>query len=281
MISQARAANLNVGVFPIPGFATYADDFWADATLDSAWWQNWFEHYRAFAVHHADLASQTGSQALILGGDWLAPALPGGQLPDGASSSAPADAGLQWKAILTEVRQHFDGRVWWALPYAPAIHLSTPDFLSDADGVYILWSAPLSLEEGASKADLLNRAAQLLDTEVAPLASQVDRPILIALAYPSAEGVKTGCFDDSGQCLPWEAFSQPGNPGEVAVDLGAQSDMYEAMLNAANSRPYVAGLISRGYYPPTLLQDKSASVHGKPAADLLWYWFPRLTGVVR
>jgi hypothetical protein len=34
----------------------------------------------------------------------------------------------------------------------------------------------------------------------------------------------------------------------------------------------------RGYYA---LQDKSASVHGKPAADILWYWFPRLLGVVK
>jgi hypothetical protein len=57
--------------------------------------------------------------------------------------------------------------------------------------------------------------------------------------------------------------------------------MYEAVLNALNSRPYVGGVISRGFYPPTLLQDKSASVHGKPAADLLWYWFPRLTGAIQ
>ena len=53
------------------------------------------------------------------------------------------------------------------------------------------------------------------------------------------------------------------------------------MLNAINTRPWVGGIISRGYYPPAMLQDKSASVHGKPAADLLWYWFPRLTGAVK
>jgi hypothetical protein len=65
------------------------------------------------------------------------------------------------------------------------------------------------------------------------------------------------------------------------VDLQAQSDVYEAMLYAINVRPYIAGMVSRGFYPPAMLQDKSASVHGKPAADLLWYWFPRLTGVVK
>ena len=33
----------------------------------------------------------------------------------------------------------------------------------------------------------------------------------------------------------------------------AQADLYEAVLNAVNSRPYIAGIVSRGFYPPTLL----------------------------
>ena len=280
MISQARAANLNVGIFPIPRFSQPPAEFWSGAALDSVWWQNWYEHYRAFAVHHADLASSTGSQTLILGGDWLEPALPDGRLADGSSANVPADAELRWQAILAEVRQHFDGDVWWALPYAPGRAQSPLGFLSSTDGIYILWSTPLSLEEGASQADLLNQAGHLLDSEVAPLASILDKPVMLALAYPSAQGVRTGCFSDGGRCLGWEALSQPNNPGAVAVDLQAQVEVYEAILNAVNSRPYVGGIVSRGFYPPTLLQDKSASVHGKPAADLLWYWYPRLTGVV-
>lgn len=280
MISQARAANLNVGIFPVPNFPTSAVEFWSSAARDPAWWQNWFEHYRAFAVHHADLASQTGAQAIILGGDWLLPALPDGKLDDGSSSNVPADAELRWQAILTEVRQHFGGKVWWAFPYTPGSGLSTLGFLSATDGVYMLWSAPLALEEGASKADMETLAGQLLDGEVAPFASTINEPILLALAYPSASGVRTGCIADGGACLEWPALSQPNNPA-AAVDLDAQVDVYGAMLNAINSRPYIGGLISRGYYPPTLLKDKSASVHGKPAADLLWYWFPRLTGAIQ
>jgi hypothetical protein len=29
------------------------------------------------------------------------------------------------------------------------------------------------------------------------------------------------------------------------------------------------------------LQDKSASIYGKPVADLIWYWFPRLLGNIK
>jgi hypothetical protein len=281
MISQARGANLNVGIFPIPRFKGTAADFWSSAPRDSAWWQNWFEHYRAYAVHHADLASQTGSQALVLGGDWLAPALPGGTLADGSDSNVPGDAELRWQAILTEVRQHFAGKVWWALPHAPGGPPSTLGFLSQTDGIYVLWDAALALEDGASEADLLNQAGQLLDTDIAPLASLVGQPVMLAVAYPSADGVKTGCFSDSGACLDWQALNQPYNPANIAIDLEAQADVYEALLNAVNTRSYVDGIISRGFYPPSLLKDKSASIRGKPSADLLWYWFPRLTGAIR
>jgi len=65
------------------------------------------------------------------------------------------------------------------------------------------------------------------------------------------------------------------------LDLQAQADLYEAILTAVNGRPWVSGVVSRGYYPPVALRDKSASAHGKPAADILWYWFPRMLGVVQ
>jgi hypothetical protein len=282
MVSQARAMNLNVGIFPIPHFATTASDFWTKAPRDATWWQTWFDHYRAFAVNYADLAAQTGSQALILGGDWLDPALPNGTLADGSASGVPADADSRWTAILNEVRQHFSGKVMWALPYTPGKLQTSLNFLSGTDGIYMLWNAPLASQPGASKTDMTNQAGQLLDNEVSPLASLLNKPIVIALSYPAANGAATGCLSDgNGGCLDWSSLNQPNNPNSITLDLQGQSDLYEAMLNAINSRSWVGGVISRGYFPPAMLQDKSASVHGKPAADLLWYWFPRLTGAVK
>jgi hypothetical protein len=55
-----------------------------------------------------------------------------------------------------------------------------------------------------------------------------------------------------------------------------QFDIYTAMLNAINQRAWISGIISRGYYLPAQLQDKSVSIHGKPAETLLAYWFPAL-----
>jgi hypothetical protein len=290
MISQARALGINVALFPTPHFPPAADlstspvaNFWLAAPRDAAWWQAWFSRYRAFAVNYADLASQTGASMLILGGEWIMPAMPGGRLPDGSTSNIPADAEAQWKTIFAEVRQHFTGKLYWGLPYVKSNFQAPVTFLQDVDGVYLLWSAALSENPSASKADYVAETSRLLDNEISPLSSLINKPIVLAIAYPSATGSASGCLaDGKGGCLDWTALSRPNSDtGTVQVNLQMQADIYEAILTAVNSRPWISGIISRGYYPPAALQDKSASVHGKPAADILWYWYPRLLGIVQ
>ncbi len=282
-ITQARAINLNVALFPQPRFSTNADDFWKSAPRDSGWWDNWFNHYRAFAVHYADLASLAGAQAVIIGGDWIAPALPSGTLADGTPSGVPADAETRWKNIIAEVRQHFRGNVLFALPYTTAAVVPPVSVLTDTDGVYLLWYARLTDSANPNKAELLAEAGRLLDENVAPVQIQVNKPFIIALSYPSSTYSASGCIPNgSGGCSDWSALNRP-NPdlSTVNLDIQQQFDIYDAMFNAVNARSWVSGFVSRGYFPPVALQDKSASIHGKPAADLLWYWFPRLLGNIK
>jgi hypothetical protein len=284
MVTQARALNMSVAIFPTPRFATNADDFWASAPRNADWWQTWFDHYRAFVVNYADLATQSGAQTLILGGDWIEAALPGGTLSDGRTpSGVPADAETRWRSIITEVRTHFRGTLLWALPYDQE-YVDTPlGFLSDIDGIYLLWSLKLSDSSSPSKTDLVNEAGRLMDTNVSPLASLIGKPIIIAMAYPSVNGAASGCIPGgSGGCLRWSQLNAPNSDASSAsVNLQLQADIYEAILTALNQRQWVGGIVSRGYYPPTILQDKSASIHGKPSADVIWYWYPRLLGTAK
>jgi hypothetical protein len=283
MISQARALGLSVAIFPTPNFPVSSASFWLNAPRDAQWWQAWFNRYRTFAINYADLATQTGSQTLILGGDWIAPALPAGKMPDGNPSNAPGDAEAQWKSILTEVRTHFSGKIYWALPYTKA-NIETPlTFLKDVDGIYLLWSAPLSTNPSATKADYANEAGRILDNEILPLVNLVNKPLILAIAYPAVDGAASGCLSDgNGGCSDLSILSRPNaDISSYNLNLQIQADIYEAILTALNTRPWISGFVSRGYYPPVALQDKSTSVHSKPAADILWYWYPRLLGVVK
>jgi hypothetical protein len=155
-----------------------------------------------------------------------------------------------------------------------------PAFLDALDGVYLLWSAPLAVQGDSSETAMAAEAGRLLDGLALPFQSQSGKLVILGLAYPSAAGGAAGCLPaPQGGCLALDALSPP-NPdiAEVKLDLGEQVRAYSAMLLAVNERPWIGGVVSRGYYPPAILHDKSISIHGKPAVGVLWHWFPLLLG---
>ena len=265
-VSRGRAANLSVALFPVPNLPGDPSAWWPSTPGDSGWWNAWFNRYAAFVDYHADLATKSGAQALILGGDWVTPALPGGQIGSN-SSGVPADAEVRWQAIITDVRNRFKGSIYWALSYPGGLS-SAPDFLKSLDGVYLLWYAPLS---GSSVDEMQTSAGQLLDNDIQPFQATLQKPVILAVAYPSADG-------SANATLSISALFQPGST-QAPVNLQIQADIYQAILSAVNSRAWVGGFVSRGYYPPAVLQDASASIHGKLASDELWYWYPRILGI--
>ncbi len=267
-VSRARAGGLTVALFPQPNLPADTNAWWASAPRTADWWDAWFARYQAFADYHADLATKSGAQMLILGGGWLAPALPGGTLADNSSSGVPADADARWRTIFADVRSRFKGSLYWALSY-PGDLQSAPDFLNDLDGVYLLWSAPLG--SSTSPDDLHTAAGKLMDSDIQPFQAGLQKPVILAVAYASADG-------SAQASLSADVLFQPGSTA-AAVNLQAQADIYQGLLAAVNERSWIGGFVSRGYYPPAVLQDASASLHGKPAADELWYWYPRFLGI--
>jgi hypothetical protein len=265
-VSRARASNLNVAIFPAVNLPADLATWWISAPRDEAWWNSWFDRYATFADYHADLAMKSDAQALVLGGDWATPALPGGQI-NGSSSGVPADAQARWQAIITDVRSRFSGSVYWATSYQGRLQV-IPDFVSSLDGIYLLWYAPIA---GSSVDQIKSAAGQLLDKDIQPLQADLNKPVILAVAYPSADNAASAT-------LPVSTLFQPGGV-QGPVNLQAQADIYQALLMAVNERPWVGGFVSRGYYPPVVLLDASASTHGKPAADVLWYWYPRFLGI--
>lgn len=264
--ARASAANLNVALFPGARLPSDPQTWWESSPRDDAWWNTWFERYTAFANYHADLAARSGTGALILGGDWLAPAMPAGLL-NGSSSGVPADAEARWQSIIGEVRNRFTGSLFWALPYSGELG-SIPNFVKDMDGIYLLWTVPLN---GSSVDQYSEAAGQFLDADIQPLQAEIQKPVILAVAYPSDDLAASASLADT-------SLFQPGST-RAAVNLQAQTDLYQALLMAANERSWLGGFFSRGFFPPAVLQDASASIHGKPAADLLWYWFPRFLGI--
>ncbi len=282
-VQYGRSQNLNVAIYATPQLLPSNSNFWIKAARTPEWWNAWFDRYRAFALYHADLASQAGAQALILGGEAVMPSLPGGTLADGSPSNVPLDAEARWRGILTEVHQRFAGPILWAHPYKGSPMLPAPVFIDEFYAFYLLWSAPLASNSASTMEMMTNAAVSKLDNDIAPFLLSSKKGAVIAIDYPSAQGAATGCVSAGGAgCLDWMALSRPyPDLPSATLDLKIQAELYQSMLQAINQRDWVGGVISRGYYPPLPLMDKSSSTRGKIAADLLWYWFPRMMGVSR
>jgi hypothetical protein len=240
-VQQAQKAGLQVSINPTPRFTQNINQWWSSAPRDFGWWLVWFEQYRTFALTAADLAASTQSPALILGGGWMAPALPNGRLADGSPSGIPADASQRWRDILTQVRARYNGKIYWALPSTWI--QNPPDFMDAIDGIYLLWVPPDLNGEEPTLENLEKADAAQLDYAIRPIQLLYNQSLILGAYLPSG------------------------------TDLQAQADQYNALVNLVNQRDWIDGFVTRGYYQPTVLQDESASVHGKPASQVLTYWF--------
>jgi hypothetical protein len=278
-LTNAHQANLNIGLFPTAQFPGETNQWWQEAKRDYAWWVSFYERYSNFILHHAILAADTNASALIMGGDWLNPALPGGLLADGSSSNNLQDAEARWRDLIANVRQHYNGSIAWALTYPEGIN-NPPPFLDAFDVVYIQWSAALTDQPNASFEEMQAQAGAILDQEVLPLQHKINKPVVLAIAYPSIDRGNMGCIAIlGGGCLDYDSLIPPNTDiPELTLNLQNQAKAYNAILAAINERSWIAGYVSMGYYPPAILQDKSISIHGKPASGVLWYWSQKYLG---
>lgn len=278
-VSLARQKGLEVSLHPVLIYGEDPNAWWKAGVRDTGWWQTWFARYRAFILYFADMAAQTGAKALVIGDGSLLPALPGGSLADGSPSGLPGDMDQQWSQLISEVRTRFTGKIIWLLPDGGSLP-PLPDFLKSVDALYIQMSAPLLDAAQPSQSDLEAGFAALLDGDILKAQQSVNKPVLIGLQYPSVSGAANGCAGGNAVCLSSLALNQPrlGNP-QGDLSLNAQADIYNAAMTVISQRSWISGIFASGYNPAVELRDTSTSIRSKPASDILWYWFPRLTGV--
>jgi len=276
MSDLAFQHDLQVALHPQPHFPDTPEIWWESAPLDFGWWNSWFDQYQNFAVHFADLAEMQGIDTLVLGGDWLSPALPGGKLANGDPSGVPADSKIRWVEILEEVDAHFSGTIAWSMSLPANEHI--PEYFQFIDQVHLNWSPQMSIDESSSQDDLNNQAEQSLNNEINDFWSAWMKPddklLILRLAYPSVSDWGADCdAEETETCQGLEVFTNPApSLPDYELNLDNQAKIYTAYLSAINGKNWVSGIISWGYYAPVVLHDKSISIHGKPAENILQHW---------
>ncbi|MEW6569106.1 MAG: carboxypeptidase regulatory-like domain-containing protein [Chloroflexota bacterium] len=280
LVVEGRRLGLQVDLHPrLRAESGDAVGWWSSAPRDLAWWDVWYESYRSLVLRYARLAAEAGADELILGGPEVSPALPGGLLADGAPSGAPADAEARWRALINDVSAVYRGRLAFEIELGRSL-LPLPPFLGEFNEIHVYWHASLGDRPDLSAAEMQIAAETRIQQALLAPAALSGRPIVLSVEYLSLDGGATACPPaPDGSCRPAEVFDAGAvvDP-ELPVDLREQAEAFNAVLSAAHPHPEITGFYARGYNPAVALQDKSASVNGKPAQDVLWYWYSSLTG---
>jgi hypothetical protein len=279
MIQAANEENLITGLRPVAIFPTQWDEWWSNAPRDFSWWVSWFDRYEEFIHHHAIIAETNNVGSLILGGDWMSPAYPKGTLVDGSPSGVPPDADSRYRMIIDEIRQTYHGKVGWVLTF-PENVVNPPDFITEVDFLYILWDEALTDSVSPTIGEMRSAAEDMINSDLFTLWQNLQSEdkvpdFILSVAYPSIKGGSTTCLADPHQeCIHPSSLNYPAPDFPLLeLDLGIQERTYYAILAAISKHGWIKGVVSRGYYPPALLQDKSISIHGKPAEEVLKVWF--------
>lgn len=255
------------------------DTWWFESTRDSSWWAVWFEEYRSFILSYARQAQSIGANTLVIGGPEIRPALPEGLLSDGTPSGSPDDAEARWQRLIKEVRARFSGQLAFEIDLGTSLQ-TPPTFIDDLDQLHIYWHAPLTNSHTASVADLQAAADSLFDDTILVHPELMDKPIILSVEYLSIANSAEACaMAPDGSCRIPSAFDEGAVVDQdLGLDLIGQAHAINAVLLEAHIRPEVIGFYVRGYNPTAALLDKSASVNGKPAHDVLSYLYQQITG---
>jgi len=118
--------------------------------------------------------------------------------------------------------------------------------------------------------DLKYRYTQILDQSIYKIHDRFQKPILIGIKYPSIDGGASDCINYDDTCLE---LIENRSSDSLSIDLNEQADIYTAILNTIVDREWITGVVSQGYYPVVIVKDTSISIRGKPAMDVLSYYF--------
>ncbi len=270
---KVQQACLALAIFPRINYPVDGTTYWNTAPTNQGWWQTWFDAYHRFVIQNADAATLSGASAIILGDPGMSSTMQNTVLPDGTPANTPVDEQAQWIQLVKDVRARYSGAIIGVLDLqTPGEEI--PAWLNEVDALYIIIRPEISAEAMTSFSAILSEAGAYLDNVVQPVATRFNKPVIIGLNVQSTSDAYLGCSAAEVNCL----VDQTPAGSATNISLDTQAKIYNAFVMGTGSRTWIGGFFSRGYQSAGSLQDNSDSVHGKPANDVLWYWYHFLAG---
>jgi hypothetical protein len=247
-IADAHAAGLRVMLFPILKVRTRGPGEWR-GTIAPEDVEAWFESYTAFLLHYARLAEAQGVAAFSVGSEL---------------GSMERYEG-HWRAALARVREVFSGEVLYSANWD---HYHRTPFWDAVDriGLTAYYELTGSLEARPDTAALAKAWAPI-QAELVRFSRAQGRPFLFT---------EVGYYSQAGTAWhPWD-YTRTG-----AVDLEAQLLCYRAFYEVWRDVPELTGVFFWHWWGEGGPEDGSYNPRGKPAEEVIRFWFGQPAGTGR
>lgn len=275
--SLAHQKGLRVYLMAQTRYTLSADDFWRSFPRGQTGWDQWFESISDFYRSAALLASNIKANGLILGDESVSEVMGGSVTSADVLTSFPENGFQRWENIFAEVNTAYSGETWVALNYSDLFSENSIP-LDQLTGIYLLNLGRIADTQGDVKT-YSERIAEKLDNDLYPLVEYLKKKIWIGLDVPSIDGAYFGCVNLSGNCVSSRIlnFPFPPQPG-LTISLQEQANLYNAAIPEINRRDWIDGISTRRFLSVGSMHDQSSSIRGKPASDIIWYWYGSMTG---
>lgn len=272
MIQKAQGQNLNVWLSPELVISPSAQKQISQGLPDNSWIDDFSSQYIEFLYYSTDLANYMQTDGVIYPSTIVD--VPNFQSFDQLSESMINELSTN----LSNLRVRYGNKLFLSI-YDTQI--DNDSLLQEMDGYYI--SPNVNFIDGDYVKDSYQATFKAyLDEIIYPAYSIYNKPILLALDFPSVQGAEKGCINVEDACYTFEIINQLESTNELnsfVTDLNIQVVLYDSAFKAINDTELVSGIISKEYNPQVALMDYSSSIRGKPSVGIFWYWFPRLLGI--
>ena len=273
----ARQKGLRVYLMSQTRFPISADDFWNSFSRSQASWDKWFDAISNFYRSTALLASNVKADGLILGDESVSTIMGINTTASDVVDSYPEDGLQRWERLFAEVNIAYSGETWVALNFDD-LRSDNLVPLEKFTGIYLLNLGRIADSQGDVRT-YTDHVAEKLDSDLYPYIENSGKKVWIGLDIPSVDSAFSGCVNLSGNCVSPHLlnYPYPPQPG-LTISLQEQANLYNAAIPEINRRDWIEGVSTRRFLSIGGMHDQSSSIRGKPASDIVWYWYGSMTG---